>query len=62
MQIGPDSFIGTRVRAIKEEVSRMVDAYSGKLQQSAEKCEGSGVIFALVSFLLLSKSLFLDIK
>ncbi|KAH6759159.1 hypothetical protein C2S51_019394 [Perilla frutescens var. frutescens] len=44
MQIGPDSFIGTRVPAIKEEVSRMVDAYVGKLQHSAEECEGSGVL------------------
>ncbi|XP_057795615.1 serine/threonine-protein kinase PBL34-like isoform X2 [Salvia miltiorrhiza] len=44
MQIGPDSFIGTRVRAIKEEVTRMVDAYAGKLQNSAEECEGSGVV------------------
>lgn len=48
MQIGPDSFIGTGVRAIKEEVSRMVDAYVGKLQQSAEECEGSGVIFMIL--------------
>lgn len=51
MQIGPGSFIGTRTRAIKEEASRMVDAYRGKLQHSAEECEGSGVIFAFVSIL-----------
>ncbi|XP_011069625.1 probable serine/threonine-protein kinase PIX7 [Sesamum indicum] len=43
MQIGPDSFIGTRVRAIKGEVSRMVDALAGMLQRSAEECEGNGV-------------------
>ncbi|KAK6132239.1 hypothetical protein DH2020_034022 [Rehmannia glutinosa] len=42
MQIGPDSFIGTSVRAIKEEVSRMVDAYVGMLHQSAEECEHKG--------------------
>ncbi|KAL2232317.1 UNVERIFIED_CONTAM: Protein NSP-INTERACTING KINASE 3 [Sesamum indicum] len=42
MQIGPDSFIGTRVRAIKGEVSRMVDALAGMLQRSAEECEGNG--------------------
>lgn len=51
MQIGPDSFIGTRVRTIKEEVSRMADAYAGKLQSSAEECEGSGVIFAYINLL-----------
>ncbi|KAI3464593.1 hypothetical protein Pfo_021256 [Paulownia fortunei] len=44
MQIGPDSFIGTSVRAIKEEVSRMVDAYVGMLQQSAEECESNRVV------------------
>ncbi|KAK6114969.1 hypothetical protein DH2020_007238 [Rehmannia glutinosa] len=44
MQIGPDSFIGTSVRAIKEEVSRMVDAYVGMLHQSAEECEHKGVV------------------
>ncbi|KAL0360306.1 UNVERIFIED_CONTAM: Proline-rich receptor-like protein kinase PERK13 [Sesamum radiatum] len=43
MQIGPDSFIGTRVRAIKGEVSRMVDALAGMLQRTAEECEGNGV-------------------
>ncbi|KAG8378172.1 hypothetical protein BUALT_Bualt08G0110300 [Buddleja alternifolia] len=43
MQIGPDSFIGTRVRAIKEDVSRKVDVYVGMLQHSAEECEGDGV-------------------
>ncbi|KAL0326102.1 UNVERIFIED_CONTAM: protein NSP-INTERACTING kinase [Sesamum radiatum] len=43
MQIGPDSFIGTGVPAIKGEVSRMVDALTGMLQRSAEECEGNGV-------------------
>ncbi|KAK4391012.1 Proline-rich receptor-like protein kinase PERK12 [Sesamum angolense] len=43
MQIGPDSFIGTGVPAIKGEVSRMVDALAGMLQRSAEECEGNGV-------------------
>ncbi|KAK4429588.1 Proline-rich receptor-like protein kinase PERK14 [Sesamum alatum] len=44
MQIGPNSLIGTRVRAIKGEVSRMVDACAGMLQRSAEECEGNGVV------------------
>ncbi|KAH6783518.1 Transmembrane amino acid transporter family protein [Perilla frutescens var. hirtella] len=44
MQIGPNSFIGTHVRAIKEEVSIMVDAYVGKLHHSAGECEGSVVV------------------
>lgn len=46
MEISPDSFMGTRVRAIKEQVSRMADAYAGNLHKSAEACEVSGVIFA----------------
>ncbi|KAL1533547.1 non-specific serine/threonine protein kinase [Salvia divinorum] len=44
MEISPDSFMGTRVRAIKEQVSRMADAYAGNLHNSAEACEGSGVV------------------
>ncbi|KAL8481892.1 hypothetical protein ACS0TY_028146 [Phlomoides rotata] len=44
MQIGRESFIGTRFRAIKEEVSRMVDTYAAILQPTAEECEGSGVV------------------
>lgn len=51
MQIGPDSFIGTRVRSIKEEAARMADAYAGKLHNSAEECEGNGVIFAYLNLL-----------
>ncbi|XP_047959504.1 receptor-like cytosolic serine/threonine-protein kinase RBK1 [Salvia hispanica] len=44
MEISPNSFMGTRVRAIKEQVSRMVDAYAGNLHNSAEACEVSGVV------------------
>ncbi|KAG6390457.1 hypothetical protein SASPL_148192 [Salvia splendens] len=44
MEISPDSFMRTCVRAIKEQVSRMADAYAGNLHNSAEACEVSGVV------------------
>ncbi|MBA0659501.1 hypothetical protein Goklo_011635 [Gossypium klotzschianum] len=38
----PESF-GTSIRAMKEEISKKVDAYVNMLQQSAEDCEDQGV-------------------
>lgn len=44
MQLGRESFIGTRFRAIKEQVSRMVDTYAAILHPTAQQCEPTGVI------------------
>ncbi|XP_051139036.1 inactive protein kinase SELMODRAFT_444075-like isoform X2 [Andrographis paniculata] len=43
MQIGPSSFIGARLQAIKEEVARMVDIFVRMLHHSAEECDADGV-------------------
>ncbi|KAL3840060.1 hypothetical protein ACJIZ3_024651 [Penstemon smallii] len=43
MQIGSDSFNGTHIRAIKEQVSRKVDACVGMLHHNAEECGDHGV-------------------
>ncbi|CAK9313541.1 unnamed protein product [Citrullus colocynthis] len=39
----PDSFFGTSLRAMEEEVSKKADAYISMLQRSAESCEEGGV-------------------
>lgn len=43
MPLGSDSFMGARMRAIKENVSRIIDAYVRMLHCSAEECDGDGV-------------------
>lgn len=48
IQIGPKSFIGAHVRAIKEEVSRKLDTCVKMLKRSAIECEGKEVIYALM--------------
>lgn len=48
IQIGPKSFIGSHVLAIKEEVSRKVEFCVRMLKRSAIECEGKGVIYALL--------------
>ena len=44
----PD-FFGTSIRLVEEEVTKKVDVYVNMLLQSAEKCEGQGVIYYLRS-------------
>lgn len=45
----PDSFFGTSLRAMEEEVSKKADAYISMLQRSAESCEEGGVMLPLSS-------------
>ncbi|KAA8546488.1 hypothetical protein F0562_002773 [Nyssa sinensis] len=43
MQACPESFMGTNIRAIEEEISKKVDMYVNMLLQSAEECKDEGV-------------------
>ena len=39
-----ESFAGTSLRAMEDEVSKKADAYIAMLQQSADMCEEGGVM------------------
>ncbi|KAA8538342.1 hypothetical protein F0562_027835 [Nyssa sinensis] len=43
MEACPESFMGTNIRAMEEEVSKKVDMYVNMLLQSAEDCKNEGV-------------------
>lgn len=43
----PNSFAGTSIRAMEEEVSKKIDFYVNMLQESAEKCQDQGVIYSV---------------
>lgn len=44
MQASPESFAGTNIRVVEEEVTKKVDMYVKMLMQSAEDCQDEGVI------------------
>lgn len=44
MEAEPLSMFGTHKREIEKEVTKKIDAYVNMLMQSAQDCEGEGVI------------------
>lgn len=45
MEAEPLSIFGTHKREIEKEVTKKVDTYVNMLMQSAQDCEGEGVIY-----------------